>query len=161
MSKREYKINIGYKTIAPKKTYIRDGRAPIPKKESISKVMSANKARNTKPEIILRKALWKENIRGYRLHGKEIPGKPDIIFSSKRIAIFVNGCFWHRCPYCTLHLPKSNQEFWRNKFEANKQRDKKKVSALKKMGWKVITVWECEINNDISYIVKKFKKFYQ
>lgn len=161
MRKRKYKIDIASKTTAPIQIYIRDGRAPIPAQESISKVMSANKAKNTKPERILRKALWKEGIRGYRLHAKEIPGKPDIIFNSKKIAVFVNGCFWHRCPYCKLNLPKSNREFWNNKFESNIKRDKKKIHELKKIGWQTITIWECQIKDDISYIVEKFKKVYQ
>ncbi len=85
------------------RTYIRDGRAPIPKNEGTSIVMSANKAKDTKPELVLRKTLWKENLRGYRLHPK-IFQADRIIFSFKKTAVFVNGCFWHRCPYCKLAL---------------------------------------------------------
>lgn len=142
------------------KNYIRDGRSPIPDNETTSRVMSANKAKDTKPEIILRKALWKENIRGYRLHPKKIPGKPDIAFISKKIAVFVNGCFWHQCPYCKLALPKSNQEFWRKKFETNKKRDKSKINKLKNEKWICITIWECEIRNCVMNAVKKMKKNY-
>lgn len=141
-----------------KRTYLRDGRAPIPEKESTSRVMSANKAKNTKPEIYLRKALWKENLRGYRLHPKNITGKPDITFPTIKVALFVNGCFWHRCPHCNLSLPKVNQSFWRNKFQSNIERDKNKIEELKKAGWKVIVIWECEIKADIIKIVKKLKK---
>lgn len=153
--------NIKRSKVRSVKFYLRDGRSPIPKKECTSKVMNANKAKNTKPEIILWKVLWKEGMRGYRLHPKDIPGKPDIIFKSKKMAVFVNGCFWHRCPYCKLTLPKSNSEFWSNKFETNIKRDKKKTLELKKIGWKITTIWECQINNDISYIVNNFKKVYQ
>lgn len=141
-----------------KKYYLRDGRSPIPEKRSTSKVMSANKSKNTKPEIILRKALWKENIRGYRLHSKVLSGKPDLIFSSKRVAVFVNGCFWHRCPYCKLELPKTNQEFWREKFEANITRDKNKIRELKSEGWICITIWECEIKKKILNVIIRLKK---
>ncbi len=142
------------------KTYIRDGRSPIPKRESISIVMSANKAKNSKPEIYLRKALWKENMRGYRIHPKKISGRPDIAFTSKNIALFVNGCFWHRCPHCKLELPKTNQGFWRKKFEANMARDKNKIKELKSKGWICIVIWECEIKKNVSNVVKKLKKNY-
>ena len=138
--------------------YKKCARSPIPERESISRVMSANKAKNTKPEIILRKALWKENIRGYRLHPKELSGKPDIIFFSKRVAVFVNGCFWHRCSYCKLELPKTNQEFWREKFETNIKRDQNKIRELKGEGWICITIWECEIKNNILNVIKKLKR---
>jgi len=128
-----------------KKIYIRDGRAPVPKSEVTSRVMSANKAKNTKPEVILRRALWANGLRGYRCNYKKAPGRPDIAFPKKKIAIFVNGCFWHRCPHCKLPLPKSNQDFWKTKFEANKKRDREKVTLLGKEGWKVFIIWECEI----------------
>lgn len=144
--------------IRPLKRYLRDGRAPIPERESISKVMSANKAKNTKPELLLRKILWKEGIMGYRLHQTNIPGKPDIVFNSKKIAVFVNGCFWHRCPHCKLELPKTNQDFWRKKFEANITRDKNKIKELKSEGWISITIWECQIKKNIPKVVEKLKE---
>lgn len=138
--------------------YMRDGRAPIPKKESTSKVMSSNKGKNTKPELLLRKALWNNNIRGYRLHWKKVPEKPDIAFPGKKLGIFVNGCFWHRCPHCDLRLPKSNTEFWKDKFDKNVERDLKKIELLKKIGWNVLVVWECQIKNDILDGVNSIKK---
>lgn len=131
-------------------TYIRDGRAPIPKKESTSRVMSANKAKNTKPEVALRKALWATGRQGYRLHSKQLPGRPDIAFGKKKLAIFINGCFWHRCPTCNLPLPRSNTEFWSNKFNANVARDKRKIKALQRIGWRTMTLWECKIASDPS-----------
>ena len=99
--------------------YIRDKRSPRPLKESTSKVMSANKAKNTKPELLMRKALWHEGIKGYRLNWEKVPGKPDIAFPSKKIAIFINGCYWLRCPKCELPLPNTTTKFWKEKFDKN------------------------------------------
>jgi DNA mismatch endonuclease (patch repair protein) len=134
--------------MANKEKYIRDKRSPNPLSENISKLMSANKAKNTKPELSLRKMLWKSGFKGYRIHPKDIPGRPDICFISKKVAIFVNGCFWHRCPYCNYDLPKHNSFFWQNKFENNVDRDNKKTAQLKDMDWKVVTIWECELKKD-------------
>ena len=132
-----------------KKEFIRDGRAPIPKNEAISRVMSANRAKNTKPELILRKALWHSGYSGYRLHWKKAPGRPDICYPGKKIAIFVNGCFWHRCPNCNPPMPKSNTPFWQEKFQKNKERDKRKIINLEQEGWRVFVFWECEINENV------------
>lgn len=139
--------------------YLRDKRSPIPKSESVSRVMSKNKSKNTKPELLLRKELWKNGIRGYRLHQKKIPGKPDIAFISKKIAIFVNGCFWHRCPHCQYKLPKTNRDFWKTKFENNIARDLKTFDQLKEMNWKSITIWECELKDKekLEKVVQKIK----
>lgn len=141
-----------------KKEYIRDGRAPIPEKIVTSKVMSANKAKNTKPEVLLRKALTNAGIKGYRLHWKKAPGSPDIAFPKRKLAVFVNGCYWHRCPHCKLTIPKSNTDFWKKKFKRNKERDQEKIRLLKKSGWNVIVIWECMIKKDILDVVKIIKK---
>src|SRR5436189_740983 len=127
--------------------YIRDKRSPVPKSEAVSRVMSANKAKDTKPELLLRKALWAAGHRGYRLHYKRVPGSPDISFVSKKIAIFVHGCFWHRCPKCNYPLPKTNRKFWKEKFDRNVARDERKKKELRRSGWKVLTVRECEIKD--------------
>ncbi len=131
-----------------KKVYLRDKRSPVPKNENVSKTMSANRAAHTKPEILLRKALWKNDLKGYRINYKKVPGRPDIAFVSKKIAIFVHGCFWHRCPLCNYDLPKHNTAFWQNKFQTNIDRDKRKAQQLKKMNWKTITVWECQLKRN-------------
>ncbi len=144
--------------VIEKEHYIRDGRAPVPKKATTSRVMSANRSKDTKPEVMLRKALWHDGLRGYRLHLKSVPGRPDLVFMKERLAVFVNGCFWHRCPTCKLPLPKSHQQFWREKFERNIERDKTKSKQLKAAGWKVVTIWECQINKDILRPLKAIKK---
>jgi len=140
------------------KDYYRDKRSPKPLNESTSKVMSANKAKNTKPEITLRKALWSEGHKGYRLNWKKAPGRPDIAYPGKKIAIFVNGCYWHRCPKCNLPLPKTNTDFWKEKFDKNVKRDKKKIDELLSLDWIVLVFWECDIKSDISISIQKVKK---
>ncbi|MFA6120172.1 MAG: very short patch repair endonuclease [Sideroxydans sp.] len=117
--------------------------------------MKANKARDTKPELAVRKILWSAGIRGYRINWKKAPGTPDICFPGKRIAIFVNGCFWHRCPKCAASLPKTNAAFWKKKFELNVARDKAKIKALKKLDWLTLTVWECEIKKSHAEVLKR------
>ncbi len=142
-----------------RKSYLRDGRAPIPLNEVTSRVMSANKAKDTKPEILLRKALWKKGVRGYRLHWKAVPGRPDLVFSKYQTAVFVHGCFWHRCPHCYLPMPKSNVAFWTAKFEKNTERDQRKQQAILQLGWKVIVIWECEIKRDCDATVIKLMSY--
>jgi DNA mismatch endonuclease (patch repair protein) len=140
------------------KRYVRDHRSPKPLNETVSRYMRSNKSKNTKPEIVFRKALWKEGIRGYRLHWKKAPGKPDIAFPSRKVAIFLNGCFWHRCPKCQLGLPKNNAEFWKAKFDRNVKRDKEKQLVLKQESWKVLVIWECEMKKDLNKQVKRVQE---
>ena len=140
------------------KHYLRDKRSPKPLNENVSRVMSSNKAKNTKPELTLRKALFANGIRGYRLNWKNAPGKPDISFPGKKIAIFVNGCYWHRCPLCDLPLPKTNVNFWKKKFENNIDRDKRKRRELCDIGWQVITIWECKIEDNTMNQIITIKK---
>ena len=140
------------------KTYSRDKRSPKPLNDSTSKVMSANKAKNTKPEIMLRKALWGRGYKSYRLNWKRVPGRPDIAYPRKKIAIFVNGCYWHRCSKCDLPIPKTNTEFWKDKFDKNVERDKKKSDELLSLNWIVLVFWECDIKSNISNSIQKIKK---
>lgn len=140
------------------KKYIRDSRSPTPKNSLVSKVMSRNKAKATKPELLLRRALWAKGIRGYRINYKNVPGKPDIAFVSKKVCVFVHGCYWHRCPQCNYPLPKHNTTFWKEKFQKNKIRDRKKEAQLMLLGWTVITVWECNIYEDINKVVTIIQK---
>jgi len=138
-----------------KKEYIRDGRAPIPESESVSRVMSANKGKDTNPELMLRKALYRKGLSGYRLHWKKAPGRPDICYPGNKLAIFVNGCFWHRCPHCNPPMPKTNVAFWEDKFSKNVERDRRKSSKLEAIGWVVLVFWECQIKNDLDTCVEK------
>lgn len=123
--------------------------------------MKAVRRRNTKPELILRNALREAGLSGYRLHRKDLPGSPDIAWVGKKIAVFVNGCFWHRCSLCNPSFPKTNQEFWKTKFKRNVDRDTVKTEQLRNLGWTVIVVWQCEIEADIQNCVERVKRNYQ
>ena len=114
-------------------------------KKTRSYNMSCIKGKNTKPEEIVRKALFAKGFR-YRKNDRRLPGTPDIVLPKYRTVIFVNGCFWHGHTGCKYYVvPKTNTEFWLNKINSNIDRDEKKASQLKKLGWRVITVWECEL----------------
>lgn len=130
------------------RSYIRDGRAPVPKSEKVSRTMSAIRAKNTGPERVVREVLSRAGVRGYRLHWKCVAGRPDIAFPKRRVAVFVHGCFWHGCPYCKPKLPKTHRAFWKRKIETNKARDKRKVRELRRLGWRVVTVWACRLASD-------------
>lgn len=144
-----------------KRKYSRDGRAPIPVDEKTSRLMSSIKGKDTKPELTLRKLLRESEFGGYRLHWSKAPGRPDICYPSKKIAIFVNGCFWHRCPKCNLPVPKSHSDYWILKLEKNVQRDIKKQLELKQHGWNVFIFWECEIQELPKTKTKTFYKLIQ
>ena len=111
-------------------------------KETRSKIMSAIRSKHTKPELRLRKAIFARGHR-FRIHYKLL-GSPDIVFPSKKIAVFVDGCFWHMCPKHG-HMPKSNKAFWKRKLERNVARDKQYNKKLRKEGWKPIHIWEHEL----------------
>jgi DNA mismatch endonuclease (patch repair protein) len=138
--------------------YKRDKRSPTPKNEAVSRSMSGNKGKNTKPEMLLRKALWRSNIRGYRIHNKTTVGRPDLAFCRKRIAIFVHGCFWHRCPKCQYSLPKHNSEYWKAKFSRNVERDRRNFEILQQAGWNPLIIWECQIKENIDHVVDVVKR---
>lgn len=142
-----------------KKVYSRDKRSPSAVSEAVSYTMSRIKSKNTKPELRLRKAMWADGIRGYRLHWKKVPGRPDLCFPGQKKAIFVNGCYWHRCPLCDLSLPKSNVAFWKEKFKKNVERDKRKLVELKNMKWSTLVLWECEIKNDLDKSLNQVRQF--
>ena len=114
--------------------------------------MSRIKGRNTGPEILLRQALWAANLR-YRLHSK-LPGRPDVVFSRFRMAVFVDGCFWHGCREHGV-MPKANGIFWKKKLTGNIERDIRVNQELRKLGWRVLRVWEHEIERDASGVVSK------
>jgi DNA mismatch endonuclease (patch repair protein) len=140
-----------------KADYRRDPRSPMPLNENVTKYMRSNRSKDTKPEMLLRRKMWEAGIRGYRLHWKKAPGKPDIAFPGKKMAIFMNGCFWHRCPHCNLGMPKHNAEFWQEKFARNVTRDREKQQALADDGWKVLVIWECELLADVENQLQKVR----
>ena len=119
--------------------------ADIHSPEKRSYNMSQIRGKDTKPEEKVRKYLFSQGFR-YRKNVSTLPGKPDIVLPKYRTCIFVNGCFWHKHEGCKYFIwPKNNAEFWRNKILANKERDKKAIESLKQAGWRVITIWECEL----------------
>jgi len=115
--------------------------------------MQGNRGKNTRPELELRRLLRIAGYPGYRLHWNKAPGHPDIAYPGRKVAIFVNGCFWHRCPYCNPSHPAANVDFWTAKFAANQQRDARKNSELVAAGWRVITVWECQLRDDPNSVI--------
>ena len=137
-----------------------DIKAPSASSPAVHNVMIANRSKDTKPEITVRKMLRDAGYSGYRLHWRvnDRRGKylcrPDISFPGRKVALFVHGCFWHRCPKCNLSLPKSNTEYWRRKFSRNLERDSRKESALIKLGWLVHTIWECSIQNGVAEVLE-------
>jgi DNA mismatch endonuclease, patch repair protein len=109
-----------------------------------SRMMAGIKGKNTKPELVLRRALHAKGLR-YRLHSKSVPGKPDMVFPRYRAAVFVNGCFWHGhdCKY--FKMPMTRTEFWEQKINTNRARDTVVTKRLKEEGWHQLTVWECSL----------------
>lgn len=117
-----------------------------------SERMSLIRGKDTKPEVSLRQVLHREGLR-FRLHVRSLSGCPDIVFPRYRVVIFVHGCFWHHHHGCKIaHIPKTHPQFWEKKFKRNVDRDIEVTKELKSMGWKVIVVWECEINTTAKII---------
>ena len=121
----------------------------IKSKEARSFNMSRIRSKNTRPEMIVCKYLFSRGLR-YRKNNKRLPGKPDLVFPRYRTVVFVHGCFWHKHIGCRYFvLPETNADFWKEKLEANRQRDESNTSHLNSDGWRVITVWECELRKHI------------
>jgi DNA mismatch endonuclease (patch repair protein) len=123
-----------------------------------SERMGRVRAKDTKPEMFVRRLIHGLGYR-YRLHSAKLPGHPDLVFTGRKKVIFVHGCFWHRhggCPNC--RLPKSRLDFWEPKLARNRQRDISNQAKLRKMGWKLLVIWECELK-DQTRLVKRVVKF--
>ena len=119
--------------------------ADVHSKETRSYTMSQIKGRNTKPEMLVRKFLHAQGFR-YKLHDKTLPGKPDIVLPKYKTVIFIHGCFWHGHKDCKYYIvPKTRTEWWLQKINGNIANDDKALKALKKDGWKIITIWECDL----------------
>lgn len=128
-------------------------------KEHRSWNMSRIKGKNTKPEMAVRSMLHKRGFR-FRLHRKDLPGIPDIVLPKYKTVIFVHGCYWHRHPGCKkAYTPKSRMDFWNKKFCENVERDERKIKELVNLGWQVLIIWECEIEEfgKLESLVSKLK----
>lgn len=128
--------------------------------ERRSRNMSAIKGSNTKPEIAVRQILHSLGFR-FRLHRKDLPGRPDIVLAKYRTVVFVHGCFWHRHPGCRLaSTPATRAEFWEAKFSRNVIRDRENYEKLMGLGWRIIVVWECDLRNrdDLVHRLHSFLK---
>jgi DNA mismatch endonuclease, patch repair protein len=135
--------------------------ADVHDKQTRSYNMSQIKGKDTKPEMLVRRFLHANGFR-YRLHVKYLPGKPDIVLPKYKIVIFVHGCFWHGHEHCKYYvIPKTKTDWWLNKINGNIINDGKAIKALKKNGWKIITLWECELKpaklqDSLSKLLSKF-----
>lgn len=117
--------------------------------------MSRIRNKDTKVEVLVRKYLFSRGYR-FRKNDKRYPGKPDVVLPKYHVVIFVNGCFWHQHPGCkNATMPKSNTEFWKEKLGKNVTNDSKNIEKLSSMGWKVITLWECELEKDFEACMEK------
>jgi DNA mismatch endonuclease (patch repair protein) len=124
-----------------------------------SEIMSRIRKTNTKPELSVRQFLFSQGLR-YRLYNKSLPGNPDIVLTKFKTLIFVNGCFWHAHKNCKYNkLPKSNTSYWTPKILGNVERDVRNKKELKRLGWKVLTVWECELEK--TKVKRTLEKLYQ
>jgi DNA mismatch endonuclease (patch repair protein) len=118
-----------------------------------------NRATNTKPERILRSLLWSAGYR-YRLHSSLLPGRPDLVFASRRRVIFVHGCFWHQHSRCKLaRRPSTRRDYWDAKFERNKSRDRKVMASIRRAGWEALVVWECELRDGPEMVMQRVCSF--
>lgn len=113
-------------------------------KATRSYVMSRIRGRDTGPELALRRALYAAGARGYRVHAK-LPGRPDVVFTTRKLAVFVDGCFWHGCPKCMIPTPRSNRRYWTPKLARNRARDRDNNRKLRASGWSVMHFWEHEV----------------
>lgn len=121
---------------------------------SRSRNMAAIRRRDTRIEKHLRSGLWRAGLRGYRVDAAKVPGRPDVAFGRQKVAVFVDGCFWHQCPEC-YREPKSNTDYWRAKLERNVARDRAVDECLQKAGWVVLRVWEHEVERDLDACVER------
>lgn len=129
-------------------------------KTTRSYVMSRIRGRNTQPEILLRRALFAAGMRGYRVHAP-VPGRPDVVFSKARLAVFVDGCFWHQCRKCNIPVPRSNRSYWAPKLARNQARDRRLNRQLRALGWSVLHLWEHEIHRDPLACAARVARKYQ
>ncbi len=132
-----------------------DVLTPSQRKHNMSRI----RGKNTGPEIKLRKLLWSHGIRGYRIH-YNLLGKPDIVFIKKKIVIFIDGCFWHKCPVC-FQEPETRKEFWMKKIRSNVEHDSKVNEQLLNEGWTIIRFWEHDVRKNPEQVIGKISSLLQ
>lgn len=126
--------------------------------EGTRRSMSSNRSKDTKLELAFRKALWASGLRGYRKNVRRLPGCPDVVFGRHRLAVFINGCYWHGCESCgRFRWPKRNAGFWQSKIERNRMRDAEAIKNLESLGYTAITVWECEIKRSLQGCLERVR----
>lgn len=119
-------------------------RSPEASSPAVRASMIGNRIAQSRPETTLQEALVRLGMTRFVIHAA-LPGTPDIAYEQEKVAVFVNGCYWHRCPHCSPHFPASNQTYWTAKFARNKARDRAVRKELRVMNWNVVTVWECKV----------------
>lgn len=127
--------------------------------EARSRLMSRIRARDTSPELRVRSLLHSMGCR-FRLHARDLPGTPDIVMPARGAVVFVNGCFWHGHHCKVGRMPKSRIDYWGPKIEANQRRDRRKTRLLRTLGWRVITVWECELK-DTPRLQRRLARYFE
>lgn len=128
-------------------------------REGTRKSMQGNRGTGTRPEFRLRQALWAAGLRGYRKNVRKLPGKPDVVFGKAKLAVFLHGCFWHGCPVCTRNrTPKTNARYWSTKVAANRERDERVRAELEAMGYRVVTIWECQLKASTEVCVERVRE---
>ncbi len=134
--------------------------ADVFQREKRSQVMRAVKSKDTTPEMTVRRMIHAMGYR-YRLHVDTLPGKPDMVFPCRRRIVMVHGCFWHqhRCRR-GRRIPKSNREYWEKKLARNVARDRRQRAELRKLGWRVLVIWECQLKRDLDAVEQRVRKFF-
>ncbi len=120
-----------------------------------SRIMANVRARNTSLEVAVRRALWRRGLR-YRIHVRRVAGTPDIANRSKRVAVFIDGCFWHGCPRC-YSTPSTNRRFWIRKLESNKRRRAQVLRTLRRDNWTILQFWQCRVQKDLDGVVDRIE----
>lgn len=132
--------------------------APRASSDSVKSSMQGNRSERTRPENLLESKLHQHSITGFFQNDKSLPGSPDFSFPQAKLAVFVNGCYWHRCPYCKFSIPNSNPEYWTAKFARNVSRDRHARWSLRQIGWQSLIIWECKLlkhpNRAVSRIIR-------
>lgn len=131
---------------------------PKASSKSVAAAMRGNRSQDTRPEVLLRSALWKAGTRGYRKHAKSLPGRPDIAFFTQRLAVLIHGCFWHSCPRCGILMPRTHMEYWQEKLRRNKERDAIILEHLRSLGWRPLRLWECQVRDSVQDCLNQVRR---